>query len=106
MGFPRQNILSLPLEVTPATTAASRFSSRARLQKVSTSSGATTTAILSWDSEMASSVPSKPSYFLGTASRLMSRLSVSSPMATETPPAPKSLHFLISLLARGSLNNL
>ena len=44
---------------------------------------------------MASSVPSRPSYFLRTASRSMERPSASSPMATETPPAPKSLQRLI-----------
>ena len=55
----------------------------------------TTTAIRSCDSEIASSVPSSPSYFFGTRSRLMSRPSASSPMATDTPPAPKSLQRLI-----------
>ena len=49
----------------------------------------------SCDSEMASSVPSRPSYFFFTASRSMMRPSASSPMATETPPAPKSLQRLI-----------
>ena len=49
----------------------------------------------SWLSEMASSVPSRPSYFLVTVFRSMYRPSASSPMATETPPAPKSLQRLI-----------
>ena len=44
---------------------------------------------------MASSVPSSPSYFLGISSSLMSSDGAISPMATETPPAPKSLHTLI-----------
>ncbi len=61
----------------------------------STSPGASATAMRSCDSLMASSVPSRPSYFLGTASRSIRRPSASSPMATETPPAPKSLQRLI-----------
>ena len=44
--------------------------------------GASATAMRSCDSEMASSVPSRPSYFFGTAFRSMSRPSASSPMAT------------------------
>ena len=64
---------------------------------LSVSSALTTTAIRSWDSEIVSSVPSRPSYFFGTRSRLMSRLSASSPIATDTPPAPKSLQRLISV---------
>ncbi len=91
----RQNILSLALSVTTATFVASRFSSAASFMKHSASIAETTTAIRSWDSEIAISVPSKPSYFLGTASKSMSRPSANSPIATETPPAPKSLHFLI-----------
>ena len=47
------------------------------------------------DSEIASSVPSRPSYFLVTVSRSTYRPSASSPTATETPPAPKSLQRLI-----------
>ena len=66
---------------------------------VSTSSGASATAMRSWLSEMASSVPSRPSYFFGTLLRSMNRPSASSPMATDTPPAPKSLQRLISLQA-------
>ena len=64
--------------------------------KASASSAATTTAMRSWLSEMASSVPSKPSYLRGTRSRSMLSPSASSPMATLTPPAPKSLQRLIS----------
>ena len=48
---------------------------------------------------MASSVPSRPSYFLGTLSKSISRPGASSPIATHTPPAPKSLHRLISFAA-------
>ena len=69
-----------------------------------TSFGSTTTAIRSWDSEIAISVPSRPAYFFGTLSRSTRSPSASSPIATETPPAPKSLHFLISLLT-SSLRN-
>ena len=72
-----------------------RFSLCAAAMNFSSSSGATTTAMRSCDSEIASSVPSRPSYFLRTASRSMSRPSASSPMATDTPPAPKSLQRLI-----------
>ena len=71
----------------------------------SSSSGATTTAMRSWLSEMASSVPSRPSYFLRTASRLISSPSASSPMATDTPPAPKSLHRLMSRVTFSSRNS-
>ena len=55
---------------------------------------------------MASSVPSSPAYFLGTLSRSTTRPSASSPMATETPPAPKSLHFLMILLTSPRRNSL
>ena len=41
--------------------------------KASASFASTTTAMRSWLSEMASSVPSRPSYFLGTASKSMER---------------------------------
>ena len=47
----------------------------------------------SWLSLMASSVPSRPSYFLVTLFRSMYKPSASSPMATETPPAPKSVSY-------------
>ncbi len=66
--------------------------------------GATTTAMRSCDSEMASSVPSRPSYFLVTLSRSMSRPSASSPMATDTPPAPKSLQRLMRRQASSRRN--
>ena len=72
--------------------------------KASASWGATTTAMRSWLSEMASSVPSRPSYFLRTASRSMARPSASSPMATLTPPAPKSLQRLMSRVTFPSRN--
>ena len=67
-------------------------------------SGATTTAIRSWDSLMASSVPSRPLYFFRTASRSIRRPSASSPMATLTPPAPKSLQRLMSFVTFPSRN--
>ena len=70
------------------------------------SSFETITAILSWDSEIASSVPLSPSYLTGTKSKFTSTPSANSPIATETPPAPKSLHFLMSLVADEFLNNL
>ena len=70
----------------------------------STSPSATTTAMRSWLSEMASSVPSRPSYFLRTWSRSMESPSASSPMATDTPPAPKSLQRLMSRVTAGSRN--
>ena len=55
---------------------------------------------------MAISVPSSPAYFLGTLSRSILSPSASSPIATDTPPAPKSLHFFISKLTSFLLNNL
>ena len=55
---------------------------------------------------MAISVPSRPSYFFGTAFRSISRPSVNSPMATDTPPAPKSLQRLIIRVTTGLRNNL
>ena len=55
---------------------------------------------------MASSVPSSPAYFFGTLSRSIVSPSASSPIATETPPAPKSLHFLISRLTSSLRNSL
>ncbi|NLF29195.1 MAG: hypothetical protein GX592_14980, partial [Clostridiales bacterium] len=60
---PRQRIFNRFSSVTSATTVASRFSSRASARNWSTSSGASTTAMRSCDSEIASSVPSSPSYF-------------------------------------------
>ena len=51
-------------------------------------------------------MPSKPAYFVGTLSKLIRSPSASSPIATETPPAPKSLHFLINVLTSGLRNNL
>ena len=104
--FPRHFITSLGSLVTTATATASRFSSLAYASIASTSEGSTTTAILSCDSDIASSVPSNPAYFLGTLSRSISSPAASSPIATDTPPAPKSLHFLMILLTSSLLNNL
>ncbi len=106
MVLPFQFILSLGSSLTTATIVDSRFSFEASARNFSASSGATTTAILSCDSEMASSVPSRPSYFLGTALRSISRPSASSPIATETPPAPKSLQRFIRRVASGFLKSL
>ena len=92
------------VSVTSATIVHSRFSSSQYFINASTSAGAMTQAIRSWDSEIESSVPSRPSYFLGTKSRLMVTPSVSSPMATETPPAPKSLQRLMSVVTSGRRN--
>ena len=104
MVFPFQVMVSRGSSFTTATFVACRFSFSARARNFASSSFATTTAILSCDSLMASSVPSSPSYFFGTAFRSISSPSASSPIATETPPAPKSLQRLISLLA-SSLRN-
>ena len=104
ISLPLHDSTSLGSSVTTATLVASRFSSFAYAMNSSTSFGSTTTAIRSWDSEMAISVPSRPAYFFGTLSRSTLRPSASSPIATDTPPAPKSLHFLISRLT-SSLRN-
>ncbi len=104
--LPLHSSTSLGSLVTTATSTASRFSSAAYFKNSCTSLGSTTTAILSCDSEMASSVPSRPAYFLGTLSRSTTRPSANSPIATDTPPAPKSLHFLISLETSALRNNL
>ena len=101
---PRQYITRRGLSETSATTVASRFSLSACLIKSSRSLASITTAIRSCDSEIASSVPSSPSYFLGTLSRFTTRPSVSSPIATETPPAPKSLQRLIISVTAGLRN--
>ena len=89
--FPRHFITRRFVSVTVATTTAFKFSAFAALINFWTCFGATTTAMRSCDSEIASSVPFKPSYFFGTASRLISSPGANSPTATETPPAPKSL---------------
>ena len=104
--FPLQVICSLFSSTTFATMLVSRFSSSAYLQNSSTDLGSSTTAILSCDSEIASSVPSSPAYFLGTLSRSIISPSASSPIATDTPPAPKSLHFFISFVTSGLLKSL
>ena len=104
--LPFQIIFMEGSSVTSATTVASRFSFSAAAMNLSRSAGCTTTAILSCDSEIAISVPSRPSYFLGTASRLILKPSASSPIATDTPPAPKSLHLMMSLVTSGYLKSL
>ena len=101
---PRQVIRMRGSAVTSATRTACRFSANASAKNCCSCSAAITTAIRSCDSEMASSVPSRPSYFFGTLSRLICRPSANSPMATLTPPAPKSLHFLIRRLTSGRRN--
>ncbi len=105
MVLPRQRITIRGDAVTTATGYASRFSASAAAMNRSAFDRATTTAIRSWDSEMASSVPSRPSYFFRTASRSISRPSASSPTATDTPPAPKSLHRLMSRVTFPSRNS-
>ena len=92
--------------VTSATRYASKFSASAKAINLSTSSAATTTAIRSWDSLIAISVPSRPSYFLRTASKLILSPSANSPIATLTPPAPKSLQRLIKRVTSLLRNNL
>ena len=47
---------------------------------------------------------SRPSYFIGTLSKSISRESASSPIATQTPPAPKSLHLFIIFVASSFKN--
>ncbi len=101
MVCPRHRSTSRGASVTTATRVASRFSWAASARKAASSADATTTAMRSCDSEMASSVPSSPSYFFGTRSRFTHRPSASSPMATDTPPAPKSLQRLMRREACG-----
>ncbi len=98
-------ICNLLLSVTVATTVASKFSCLQYCINSSTSLGLTIAAIRSCDSAMAISVPVSPLYFFGTAFRLTESPSASSPIATPTPPAPKSLHFLINIDTAGFLNN-
>ena len=105
MSLPRHCITRRGSFVTTATRVASRFSASACRRNAGTSCGASTTAMRSCDSEIASSVPSSPSYFFGTASRSIVSPSASSPMATATPPAPKSLHRLIRQLTSGLRNS-
>ena len=104
--LPFQCITRRGSSVTVATFTHCRFSPAAIILKSFSFSAEMTHAILSWDSLIASSVPSRPSYFLGTASRSMSRPSASSPMATLTPPAPKSLQRFIILVATPSRKSL
>ena len=104
--MPLHSRTSLGSSVTTATSVASKFSSFAYARNCSTSCGATTTAIRSWDSEIAISVPSSPAYFFGTLSNSIRSPSANSPIATDTPPAPKSLHFLMMWLTSSLRNNL
>ena len=95
MARPFQFITKRLVSVTSATIVASKFSLFANSINAFTSSLATKTAIRSCDSDTASSVPFNPLYLTGTAFKSIFNPSANSPMATQTPPAPKSLHFLI-----------
>ena len=106
VSMPRQVIRILPESLTLAITVASTPSESASSFTRSSFSGEITIAIRSWDSLTAISVPSSPEYFKGTASRLISKPSASSPTATLTPPAPKSLQRLINFVNSGLRNNL
>ena len=98
---PFQNICILPESVTFATSTALMFSLSQKWINWSLSLASTTTAIRSCDSEIASSVPFSPSYFKGKISKSISKESAISPIATETPPAPKSLDFFIKVVTSG-----
>ena len=104
--MPLQYIFTLGSSTTSATILVSIFSLLANSSNFSTFSFVTTTAILSCDSLIASSVPSSPSYFFGTLSKFITSPSANSPTATETPPAPKSLHLFINFASSSFLNNL
>ena len=95
MVSPFQVMTRFGFSVTVATTTASMFSLWHAAIKASTSLGRTTTDMRSCDSEMAISVPLRPWYFSGTLSKSISRPSANSPIATQTPPAPKSFDFLM-----------
>ncbi len=95
-----------PRSVTSATWVTSTFSLAQYSMKASLSLDSTTTDMRSCDSLIASSVELRPLYFTGTLSRYMSRPSVSSPMATLTPPAPKSFDFFMSLVTSGRRKSL
>ena len=69
IACPCQSNTSRGSAVISATTVASRFSFLQAVANMSQFSRAMTQAIRSCDSEMANSVPFKPSYFLGTASK-------------------------------------
>ena len=99
-------ITNLLESLISATWYASKFSFSAYFIHVSISFLSITTAILSCDSEIASSVPLSPTYFTLTLFKSISSPSANSPIATDTPPAPKSLHFLINFVTFLSLNNL
>ena len=98
IAFPLYFITSLFESLISATWYASKFSSFANSINLSKFCFSITTAILSCDSEIASSVPFNPIYFTLTLFKSISSPSASSPIATETPPAPKSLHFLINFV--------
>ena len=74
--------LPLPQLYTP------KFSSSQYALNASTSEASMTQAMRSWDSEMANLYHRGQHIFLGTKSRLIDTPSVSSPIATDTPPAP------------------
>ena len=101
--LPRYIMTRRPLSVTSATAYAFRFSHLAIPMNLSASDLSTPTAMRSWDSEIAISVGLSPAYLSFTSSRLMTSPSASSPIATHTPPAPKSLHFFIILVTSGFL---
>ena len=99
-------ITSLFSSVITATSVASKFSLSAYSKNLSLSFLSMTTAILSCDSDIASSVPFNPIYLTGTLFKSIISPSANSPIATDTPPAPKSLHFFINLVTSLFLNNL
>ena len=92
--------------MTVATLTTSKFSSIQACLINASSLSSITIAIRSWDSEIANSVPVKPSYFFKTASKLIFKPGASSPTATQTPPAPKSLQRTIFSETALFLNNL
>ena len=63
------NMRSRPVSVMSASATASMFSSAAAAMMKSASSGRTTSAMRSWDSEIAISRAFRPAYFSGTRSR-------------------------------------
>ena len=101
---PRHFMTKRFVSVTSATLIASKFSLYASSLNFSKSLASIHTAIRSCDSLIANSVPSKPWYLTGTASKLIFKPSASSPTATLTPPAPKSFAFLINFVQVGFLN--
>ena len=55
------------------------------------------------EAEIKTDVNNITTNFFNTAFRLIFRPGANSPTATQTPPAPKSLHFLINLLTSSLL---